>query len=250
MPPKAAQKSKQKSSNEASPAPVLQMAAMGRQALLRSADAVTSASGRDGTGGLRSMAETVGLVRFAYAATSKLIKYLLISGFSRMILAVLSAFTPLSALSVPQILFSGLVFDFLAVFAVLTEYRGGTFVGKSGYEEMISAPRRVLLRLSAITATGVLSVLSCRLLLSVTDAPQSDVSAAMFFAMSLFQIALLFEAMGGSARGKLKNLAFISLSAAALLFSLLAPLWGSGAGFGVFPPAFCAGLSRPLCSLR
>ena len=167
----------------------------GCEALKFVSDVVVSEPDSSGTGGFNAMVDAFLCSKSVYYNLHRMLKYMISSQISRLVLVFMSLLLGFTALIPSQILFLGLVTDFAAIIIIAFEKPDYTLVKASAdvggklHNPFFKNPEASLLGVLWSIATSV----SAMLLTSNGVMPESAVTSYCFVSFIIAQIAMLNE---------------------------------------------------------
>ncbi len=212
----------------------------GSEALKFVSDVIISDADPTGSGGFNAILGSIATARVIYQNLVRYIRYTLITQITRIFVVLYSIFSGTAILSPIQILFSGLVIDFLSMIVISFEHPDDKiFMSKDNPEEKLSNISRQLPMISLSSLIWTAATVIVPLLLKTigyTDAVL--LSTATFIGFIFSQIAVLNELIKSDGifkphvrYNRAHLILFISV-AAFISVSFLIPSFGSM--FGIF----------------
>ena len=167
----------------------------GSEALKFASDVIISEADQTGSGGFNAILGAVATARVIYQNLVRYVRYSLITHITRILIVIYSVFSGNTILTPIQILFSGLVMDFLAMIVISFEHPDKKiFMTKDNPEEKLSSIYKQIPLMSLSSLIWTASIVIIPLILKIigyTDI--TSLSTATFMGFVFSQIAVLNE---------------------------------------------------------
>lgn len=166
----------------------------GSEALKFIADVIVSDADRRGNGGFNAVLSAIYASRLIYKNLVKFVKYLFTNQVARLVMILYMIFSSSRLINPQQIMFSGIIVDFIAMIIMAFESTGNrNLLKKDGFDELSNIYKSLPLSfLSGVAWGGSLIILPLILKLLNVNAVEIQ-SAVVFTGYILSQIAVLNE---------------------------------------------------------
>ena len=166
----------------------------GCEALKFVADVIVSDPNEDGTGGFNAIVQSLLCSKAIYANMRRMIRYMLTSQIAKLLIVFVSVFSPLTVCTPPQILFCGLIIDFLSLIIIAFEKPNGKMLETDTDIEALTKPLRknIVSAVFGVIWAG-LTVLVLYLMYSYKVVGAAQLPGCFFLTFILSQLTVLAE---------------------------------------------------------
>lgn len=167
--------------------------ASGNEALKLRADAIIQSAQSNKKSGINAVFDAIKISDTVYDNCGNIIQYLLASLITRLVLVVLSVFTTLVALTPAQVIFSGLVVDLCAIFAISSSKSDQPLLNKKNSFTLLKTdPFPLIISDVLLAVYGCLLLVVTRCILMINGIGQQSSDGCIFMAYILCQLVYAF----------------------------------------------------------
>ncbi len=167
--------------------------AAGNEALKLRADAIIQSAAENKKSGINAVCEAIKTANLVYDNCGNIVRYIFTSSVTRLILVLLSIFTPLVSLTPAQVIFSGLIVDLCSIFAISASKSDEKLLNKNTSFSLLKSKRSsVLLHDGMLAVYGCLLLVVTRCIIFINGVGQSDGDGCFFMAYILCQLVYAF----------------------------------------------------------